>query len=171
MVGAAVARLVAGVPGTEVTLVDLDPDRKALADALGVRFATPEDAPVEQDLVVHASATAAGLQLALDLLAAEREVLDLSWYGDASVTLALGGAYHSRRLGLRASQVGRVAPARRGSRTPGDRLALALDLLRDPAFDALISGTSPFADLPRLMPELAEGRRRALCHVLTYEEA
>jgi threonine dehydrogenase-like Zn-dependent dehydrogenase len=171
MVGAAVARLLAGVPGTEVTLVDLDPDRKALADALGVRFATPEEAPGEQDLVVHASATAAGLQLALDLLAAEREVLDLSWYGDVPVTLALGGAYHSRRLGLRASQVGRVAPARRGSRTPGDRLALALDLLRDPAFDALISGTSPFADLPRLMPELAEGRRRALCHVLTYEEA
>jgi threonine dehydrogenase-like Zn-dependent dehydrogenase len=170
MVGAALARLLVRVPGTTVTLVDVDPDRKALADALDVRFAAPEDAPGEQDLVLHTSATAAGLQLALGLLAPDREVLDLSWYGDAPVTLSLGGGYHSRRLGLRASQVGRIAPARRDSRTTRDRLALALELLVDPAFDALLSGRSPFAELPRVLAELADGRRHAVCHLITYDE-
>ena len=170
MVGCCVARLLARFPAVDVTLVDVDPDRKQVADALGVAFAAPDEAPRGQDLVIHASATAAGLQLALDLLAPEATVLELSWYGDTEVPLALGGAFHSGRLSIRASQVGRVAPARRDSRSPGDRLGLALRLLRDPSFDALISGRSSFAELPDLLPELAAGRRPALCHVITYEE-
>ncbi len=91
-------------------------------------------------MVVHCSATSAGLQLSLDLLAPEGTVLDLSWYGDEPVHLRLGGAFHSGRLGIRASQVGEVAAARRGTRTHADRLALALRLLRDPAFDVLLTG-------------------------------
>jgi len=170
MVGCCVARLLARFPAVVVTLVDVDPDRKRVADALGVGFASPEDAPGGQDLVVHASATAAGLQLALDRLAPEGTVLELSWYGDAKVSVELGGAFHSGRLGLRASQVGRVAPARRDSRSSRDRLALALELLRDPAFDTLLSGRCRFAELPDVLADLAAGRRSALCHVVTYEE-
>jgi threonine dehydrogenase-like Zn-dependent dehydrogenase len=173
MVGCCVARLLAGSPGVQVTLVDVDPGRAAVADALGVGFAVPDQAEAASggalDLVVHASATGAGLQLSLDLLAAEATVLDLSWYGDREVTLALGGAFHSRRLGVRASQVGTVSPARRGRRTTSDRLALALELLRDPAYDVLLSGVTPFADLPAVMPLLADGRLPALCHSVSYE--
>jgi hypothetical protein len=47
---------------------------------------------------------------------------------------------------------------------------LALDLLRDPAFDALLSGCSPFDDLPGVMARLADGRLPALCHTIAYEE-
>jgi threonine dehydrogenase-like Zn-dependent dehydrogenase len=170
MVGCCVARLLARYPGVEVTLIDIDESRADVATRLGAGFARPEDAAGERDLVVHTSATSAGLQLALDLLAPERTVLDLSWYGDADVTLSLGGAFHSRRLGIRSSQVGTVAPARRASRTTTDRLALALELLRDPAFDALLTGASAFEELPDLLPRLADGRRSALCHTVTYGE-
>ena len=51
-----------------VTLVDVDPSRAVVAAALGARFARPEDAAGGCDLVVHTSATAAGLQRSLDLL-------------------------------------------------------------------------------------------------------
>jgi threonine dehydrogenase-like Zn-dependent dehydrogenase len=119
---------------------------------------------------VHTSATSAGLQHSLDLLTPDGTVVDLSWYGDADVTLSLGGAFHSRRLGIRASQVGAVAPARRAIRTPTDRLALALELLRDPAFDAVVTGTSPFEELPDIMARLAAGSLPALCHTITYGE-
>jgi hypothetical protein len=119
---------------------------------------------------VHTSATSAGLQLSLDLLTAEGQVVELSWYGDAEVTVSLGGAFHSRRLGIRASQVGAVAPARRATRTTTDRLALALELLRDPAFDAVVTGSSPFEELPDVMARLAAGSLPALCHTITYGE-
>jgi threonine dehydrogenase-like Zn-dependent dehydrogenase len=167
MVGCCVARLAAGVPGVEVVLADLDPTRAEVAAALGVGFAHPEEVPGDQDLVLHASATAAGLQRSLELLGADGEVVDLSWYGEDPVTLDLGGAFHSGRLRIRASQVGQVALARRHRRTRSERLALALELLRDDAFDALLSGTSDFEELPALMAELAAGRP-ALCHTISY---
>ncbi len=169
MVGCCVARLLGRIPGVRVTLVDTDPARAGVAAALGVGFAAPDAAPGGCDLVVHSSATAAGLRRSLELLAPEGTVLDLSWYGDAEVTLPLGGAFHSSRLTIRASQVGRVSPARRGSRTTGDRLALALELLEDPAFDVLLTGSSPFAELPEVMARLAAGDGTTLCHTISYD--
>jgi threonine dehydrogenase-like Zn-dependent dehydrogenase len=173
MVGCCVARLVAQVPGTRVVLVDVDASRRELAGRLGVDFALAPEVVRPHggcDLVVHTSATSAGLQLSLDLLGPEGTVVELSWYGDAEVRLSLGGAFHSDRLAIRASQVGAVAAARRSRRTTSDRLALALELLRDPAFDALITGRSPFAELPVVMGRLADGRLPALCHTIDYEE-
>jgi threonine dehydrogenase-like Zn-dependent dehydrogenase len=165
-----VARLLAAIPGAQVTLVDVDPARAKVADALGVPFALPDAAPGGRDLVVHTSATAAGLQRSLDLLVAEGTVIELSWYGDTPVTLSLGGAFHSQRLGVRASQVGRVAPARRSTRSLRDRLTLALELLCDPAFDVLLTGSSPFAQLPDVMSRVASGQLAALCHTISYGE-
>jgi threonine dehydrogenase-like Zn-dependent dehydrogenase len=169
MVGCCVARLLSRFPGVEVTLVDVNPERAEVAAALGVQFAHPGDAAGGRDLVMHASATSEGLQRSLELLAPEGTVIDLSWYGDREVRLSLGGAFHSRRLGIRASQVGAVSPARRERRTTADRLVLALQLLRDPAFDALVSGESRFGELPEVMARLASGSLPALCHTITYE--
>jgi threonine dehydrogenase-like Zn-dependent dehydrogenase len=170
MVGCCVARLLNLFPAVEVTLVDVDRDRAEAAAALGVDFALPSDASGERDLVVHASATSAGLQHSLELLAPDGTVIDLSWYGDSEVRLLLGGAFHARGLGIRASQVSKVSPARRDTRTAADRLALALDLLRDPAFDALLTGESRFDELPDVMARLADGTLPALCHTITYDQ-
>jgi 2-desacetyl-2-hydroxyethyl bacteriochlorophyllide A dehydrogenase len=170
MVGCCVARLLSRFPAVEVTLIDVDPSRADVAAALEVDFALPSDAAGDRDLVVHASASSAGLQRSLDLLASEGTVIDLSWYGDTEVRLSLGGAFHSRRLGIRASQVSSLSPARSARRTRSDRMALALELLRDPAFDALVTGQSRFAQLPEVMARLAAGSLPVLCHTITYGE-
>ncbi|WP_030166633.1 zinc-dependent alcohol dehydrogenase [Spirillospora albida] len=169
MVGCSVAGVLAGFPGASVQLIDIDPARAKVAAALGVEFASPDEARDGCDLVVHASATEAGLARALELLAPDGEVIELSWYGDRRVTLPLGEFFHSRRLTVRGSQVGAISPARRGRRSFADRVGLALRLLADPKYDALVTGESPFADLPRLMPRLAADGA-ALCHRITYEE-
>lgn len=170
MVGCSVAALLARFPGVRVQLVDADPGRADIAKALGVGFASPQDALGECDLVVHASATEQGLARSLELLTAEGTVLELSWYGDRQVSVPLGEAFHSRRLVIRSSQVGTVSPARPG-RTYADRLALALDLLADPALDALITGESAFEDLPDVLPRLASGEIPALCHRVRYDQS
>jgi threonine dehydrogenase-like Zn-dependent dehydrogenase len=169
MVGCCVARLLSLLPAVQVTLVDVDADRADVATALGVDFALPGDAADGRDLVVHASASSAGLQLSLDLLVGEGTVIDLSWYGDTEVRLSLGGAFHARRLAIRASQVGTLSPARSARRSTAERLTLALDLLRDAAFDALITGQSSFCELPDVMARLAAGSLPALCHTIAYE--
>ena len=170
MVGCSVAALLAGVPGARVELVDADPARAAIAAGLGVGFATPEDAAGDCDLVVHASATEAGLARSLELLAAEGEVVEVSWYGDRQVGVPLGEAFHAKRLTIRSSQVGTVSP-RRARRGYAGRMAVAMRLLADPRFDALVTAEHPFEQLPALMPRLADGTLPALCVRLRYPGA
>src|SRR4029079_13726424 len=62
MVGCCVARLLAGIPGVEASLVAAA-DRAEVAAGLEVGSAAPDDAPHDLDLVIHTSATGAGLQL------------------------------------------------------------------------------------------------------------
>ena len=169
MVGCCLAAVLARFPGVSVELIDVDAGRADVAAKLGVDFALPEQARTDRDLVYHCSATGEGLATAMGLLAKEGSVIELSWYGDREVSVALGGSFHSGRLSIRASQVGTIAPARRGSRSHADRLALALDLLRDATFDALISGESSFDQLPEVLAGLAAGSRGALLQLITYD--
>lgn len=166
MVGSSVAKLLSGFPVTRVQLIDVDPARAEIAEALGVGFAAPESALGDCDLVVHASASEAGLARALELLAPEGEVVELSWYGDRKVSIPLGENFHSRRLTIRSSQVGTVA---RPGRDYAQRLTLALDLLADPAFDALVSGECAFDDLPSVLPRLASDELSAGCLRVMYQ--
>jgi threonine dehydrogenase-like Zn-dependent dehydrogenase len=169
--GCCLARLLAGIPGVRVQLCDVDTSRAGIAARLGAEFCTPDDATGCCDAVFHTSATAAGLQLGLSLLADEGRVFELSWYGDTPTHVQLGGRFHSARLGIVASQVGMVAPARRGRRRAVDRLGLALELLEDPVFDEVLTGDSPFEELPQVMPRLAAGSLPALCHTVSYPDS
>ena len=90
VVGLLAASLLARVPATEVTVVDMNPARAALAERLGCAFASPEAAPADQELIVHASASEAGLRLALDRAAFEGRIVEASWYGDAAPAVPLG---------------------------------------------------------------------------------
>ncbi|MEV6633190.1 zinc-binding alcohol dehydrogenase [Actinoplanes sp. NPDC051470] len=167
MVGCSVAGVLAGLPGARVQLVDVDESRAAVAERLGVGFATPAEAAGDCDVVIHASATSAGLTRSLELLAPDATVVELSWYGDRPVTVPLGEFFHSRRLTVKSSQVGGIPPGRR--RTYAERLALALDLLKDDRFDALITGDCAFAELPDVLPRLTDGSLPTLCHIVNYE--
>lgn len=166
VVGLLAASLLARIPGAHVTVVDIDRNREGAALLLGCDFALPEDAPREQELVVHVSGSEAGLRLALSCAGFEARIVEASWFGDAAPALPLGEAFHSRRLRLIASQVGAVAPAMRGRRSHSERLAMALELLADTRYDALLEGPTRFEDMPGAMPRiLAPG---GLCHVITY---
>ena len=167
-VGSLVAWLAGRLPGCEVQLIDINPHRAAVAQSLGVRFASPDAAMDEADLVVHASGSASGLELALRLAAFEATIVELSWYGSQAVPIALGGSFHAKRLTLKSSQVGSVAPAQRPRWTTRRRLQLALTLLTEPALDVLITGESEFDALPQVMAGLADRPGDTLCHCIRY---
>jgi 2-desacetyl-2-hydroxyethyl bacteriochlorophyllide A dehydrogenase len=168
VVGSLVAHLCGRLPGADVMLVDINPARAELAQALGVGFARPETAKGDCDLVFHASGNAAGLATALTLAGEEATVLELSWYGDAPVAAPLGGAFHSRRLRLVSSQVGRVAPSHRPRWTHNRRLAAALALLADVRLDALLAPAIGFQDLPRRLSDILDAGSGVLCQPIIY---
>ena len=168
VVGLLTGTLSAAIPGCEVTLVDVRPERRAPAEALGMVFAEPGDAPADCDLVFHASGNPDGLATALGCAGPEAGVIEMSWYGNALVPAPLGAAFHARRLTLRSSQVGQVPPVRSPRWTRRRRLETAIALLADERLDVLISGESSFDELPELMPRLASGEIDALCHRIRY---
>ena len=168
VVGSLVAYLCERIPGAEVTLVDINPARAELARTLGVSFAKPETAKGDCDLVVHASGNAAGLGTAIALAGEEATVVEMSWYGDVPVEARLGGAFHSRRLRLVSSQVGRIAPSHRPRWTHGRRLAAALTLLADARLDALLAPAVAFEDLARRLPDILNASSGVLCQSITY---
>lgn len=167
VVGALVAWLCGRLPGAEVTLVDVNPARAAVAAALGVAFARPEAAPEGCDLVVHASASADGLATALGCAGEEAVVVEASWYGDRAVAVPLGGAFHSRRLRIIGSQVGQVPPGRRARWSRRRRMEAALGMLADPVLDVLISGETGFEALPGRYAAILDDPG-TLCHVVRY---
>ncbi len=168
VVGALVAWLCGRIPGTEVTLVDVNPARAELAGAFGVGFAEPANAKGECDLVVHASGAPEGLRTAIELAGEEATVLEISWYGNTTVPAMLGGSFHSRRLRLVSSQVGKIATSHRPRWTHGRRLAAAVALLADPQLDALLAPAVKFRDLGQQLPKILSAQSGTLCQLIDY---
>jgi NADPH:quinone reductase-like Zn-dependent oxidoreductase len=166
VVGLLAASLLARIPAAQVTVVDIQAERATLAHRLGCDFASRQNAPRDRELIVHASASEAGLRLALSCAAFEARIVEASWYGDQCPAVPLGEAFHARRLRLVATQVGAVAPAMRGRRSHAERLACALALLTDPVYDALLGERVPFDTMPSAMPRILSGF--GLCPVITY---
>ncbi len=170
LVGLLVAYLCARLRGAQVTVVDIVSARAELADAIGAHFAAPSNAPTDCDLVFHASAAAAGLATALRLAGDEASVVELSWYGSGDVAVALGEAFHSRRLRLVSSQVGKVAPSHRARWSHGRRLTAALALLADPVLDALIAPALAFEELPAKLPSVFDSKSNVICQLIRYSD-
>jgi NADPH:quinone reductase-like Zn-dependent oxidoreductase len=171
LVGLLVAYLCARLPGASVTVVDVASQRAARALAAGARFAAPDAAPTDCDIVFHASASAEGLATALRLAGEEAAVIELSWYGSGAIAAPLGEAFHSRRLRILSSQVGKVAPSHRARWTHGRRLAAALALLADPALDALIAPAVDFAELPEKLASIFDPASDVVCPLIRYPAA
>jgi hypothetical protein len=176
VVGAGVVGMLTGflcrqLADADVTLVDIDPARAPVASALGLAFALPDAAPADRDLVFHASASSAGLATALDLAGDEATIVELSWYGSTPVTVPLGGAFHSRRLRLISSQVGRIAPSHRRDWTHRRRLEHAIGLLADDRLDALLEPAVAFEHLPERLPAILAPRSSILCQTIDYSSS
>jgi threonine dehydrogenase-like Zn-dependent dehydrogenase len=167
-VGCLAAWLAGRIIGCDVELIDINAERAGIARALGVGFAEPARAQIDADVVLHASGTQEGLELALQIAGFEATVLELSWYGDRAVRLPLGEAFHSRRLNLKSSQVGSVPPLRRARWSNRRRLAMALSLLTDASLDTLINSEGAFDDLPEALATLTASAGRVIMHRVRY---
>jgi NADPH:quinone reductase-like Zn-dependent oxidoreductase len=168
VVGALTAYLLAKCPGAEVTLIDTNPKRATLARSLGLPFTLPENAPVDCALVVHTSASPKGLATALAIAGDEATILEMSWYGEGAIPVPLGGAFHSRRLKIASSQVGKVAPSRRATTSHRQRLEQAMSLLADSRLDALLERAVPFYELPARLPNIFGDKNGVLCQTIAY---
>ncbi len=169
LVGCLIAHLAARLIKAEVTLIDVHPERQAIADALGIGFALPDEAPRGAGIVFHTSASEAGLRLALAIAGFEARIVEVSWFGDAEICLPLGGAFHSQRLQIVSTQVGSVAAPMRAQISHRQRLETAISLLDDARLDALITEEVAFDDLPEALPRLLATDAPGIATAIRYQ--
>ena len=155
LVGALITTLLSCQKGLDVDVTDKRADPVVTWTDFDVNFMSPDQVPKRRyDIAFHTSASGAGLQTALDALDFEGRVIELSWYGDTSIQIDLGGNFHANRLQIISSQVGQIAPARRNALGYRDRLTRALEALMDDRLDQLITASVAFRDLPARLPDL-----------------
>ncbi|MCI4061041.1 zinc-binding alcohol dehydrogenase [Micromonospora sp. R77] len=168
-----------------VVVLDPTPQRRAVAEALGLETLDPEaDDPAVvlktrwnhaagdrgADVVFQCRGQAWALQLALRLLRPQGTVVDLAFYQAGADEVRFGEEFHHNGLTLRCAQIGRVP---RGLAPTWDRERLSretIDLLReygDQIRKHLVSAVVPFDQAPTLLTDLAERRRQELQVVLT----
>jgi len=168
VIGALTGYLASQLPGTEVTLIDVNPSRSTLAKQLGLEFAAPDAAPRDCDVVIHTSASSEGLTLAIGLAGQEATIVEASWYGVDQVTIPLGGDFHTKRLRIQGSQVGNLPASHTKRWSHKRRMNKALELLADQRLDALLSGETSFMELPASYPEILSDPQ-TLCHRVSYQ--
>jgi NADPH:quinone reductase-like Zn-dependent oxidoreductase len=171
---------------TSVVVLDPTPQRRAVAEALGLETLDPNAAdparvlkmrwrhgPADRgaDVVFQCRGQAAALHLSLRLLRPQGTVIDLAFYQAGADEVRLGEEFHHNGLSLTCAQIGRVP---RGLTPTWDRERLSaetVDLLRvhgEGVRKHLISAIVPFEEAPAVLMELAERRRHEVQVVLGY---
>jgi len=121
--------------GVHPVIIEKDTWRLQKATELGFETQSSEDF----NIAFHTTATAAGLQYCIDTVDLEGKVIELSWYGDKSVSLALGAKFHYKRLQIISSQVGIIPRKLQYKYDYKSRKDLAVDYLRSDRYDQLVS--------------------------------
>ena len=182
VVGLLVTRLL-GMSGIRVLAVEPVPRRRELALKMGADAAFgPEEGLGERvtratdgrgaDVAVEVSGSGAALAAAVECVAAEGTVVAASWYGTKPVGLPLGGRFHRGRVGIKSSQVGRMAPELSARWNAERRSEAVISHLRDPCIplEPLVSHRVPFREAPAAYRMLDEGSDKAVQVVFDYGE-
>lgn len=166
LIGSLVARLLDLIPEVEVQVLELDPKKQALAEKLG--FSILKTSEELFDVAFNCSASAQGLQSCIDLTGFESKIIELSWYGNQTAMLQLGGTFHQQRKQLISSQVSSIPADRRGRWDYKRRKSTVFNLLKNPIFKHHISQNLKFAVVPKLFEQIRREKVAELGICIAY---
>lgn len=118
--------------------------------------------------MLEASGAVDALGQAIDCAAIQGTVVVSSWYGTKPITLALGAAFHRRRLRLVSSQVSSLDPALEPRWSRSRRMAAVLGLLPALELRPLVSHRIPFSRSAEAYALLDREPEQTVQVVLTY---
>jgi 2-desacetyl-2-hydroxyethyl bacteriochlorophyllide A dehydrogenase len=179
VVGLLITMLLKRAGARPIIAVDLHERRRDAATRVGADEAlAPGDSLVQQvlelsggrgvDVAIEASGSPAALQSCVDTAAFGGTVVVASWYGTREVTLALGGAFHRRRLRLVSSQVSTLDAALSPRWSRERRTDLVRSLLLELRLEDLISHRFPFSTAASAYDLLETKPEECLQVVLDY---
>ena len=155
VVGLLITMLLRRVGAGPIVTVDAHPRRREASLSAGADHALGLDADLVDrvleltggrgfDVAVEASGSPGALQTCIDSVAFAGTIVVASWYGTRDATLALGGAFHRRRLRVLSSQVSTLDPTVAPRWDRARRTALVTELLQELPLAPLVTHRFPF---------------------------
>ncbi|HEV2796483.1 MAG TPA: zinc-binding alcohol dehydrogenase [Nocardioides sp.] len=171
----------------EVAVVDGDPRRRAVAEALGMLALDETDDPAltlktrwrhgpadhGADVAFQCRGRPHALATALRALRPQGAVVDLAFYTDGAAEVRLGEEFHHNGLSVRCAQIGRTP---RGTSGHWDRARLSAETIRvltscgQEVRDHLVTDVVALEEAPRLMLEVARHERHVLSAIFTADD-
>jgi len=156
IIGSLLARVLQGIPGIDLRVLEKNEERRSLAQKMGFNIQDPDKLTASYDFAFNTTANEKALQYCIDHLGFEGKVIELSWYGAQEIRLQLGAHFHQQRQQIISSQVSQLPPGRRSRWDYRRRKALVFELLKDPAFDQHLSQVIPMPEVPAFFQQLRE---------------
>ena len=152
-VGSLVARILSLSMGVEMFVTDTSALKRSMAQKMGFNVCEISQLKEEFDISFNVSASADGLQTAIDAVGYEGKIIELSWYGNRAVSLQLGGDFHIQRKTIISSQVSHIPSHRLARWDTIRRKKLVFSLLKQPEFEEHVTHNLRFSELPRILSE------------------
>jgi len=156
-IGSLLATTLRLTSGTDPIVVEADSWRRKRAADMGFQSFKPSDLHDEFRVCFNTTSSETGLQWCIDHLGIEGTVVELSWYGNQSVSLALGRRFHRNRIRIVSSQVATIPAHMQEQVNVADRKRICADLLTDKGFDELVTNEIAFEELPQFFDLLRRG--------------
>lgn len=167
IIGSLIARILSFIPQVEVDVLDVQPAKITLIEQLGFSI-YKEEKEKKYDLAFHTSGSGPGLQTSINNVGLEGKIIETSWYGDKEVNLCLGETFHSQRKLIISSQVSHLPACKSARWDYKRRKEVVFQLLLHPEFDAHITHTIAFHNLPKLFQSLKKNRCQELSYLVYY---
>lgn len=179
IVGLLITMLLHRVGARPIVTVDLHERRRQASIVAGADLALDVDDDIGTrvleltegrgvDVAVEASGSPAALQACIDAVAFAGTVVVASWYGTREATVALGGAFHRRRVRVVSSQVSTLDPSLTPRWDRARRTTLVSELLQELPLSELITHRFEFADAASAYELLERAPGECLQVVLDY---
>ncbi|MFY0601906.1 MAG: zinc-binding alcohol dehydrogenase [Cyclobacteriaceae bacterium] len=166
-IGALTALLAKNIIGTEVFVLDKNEKRIDSAVRHGIKV-YEEGCDDFFDIVFNTSANQEIIQKAFEVTRSEGKIVELSWFGDKSISIKLGADFHYGRKQLICSQVSQIPYRKQPIWDFKKRKELVFKLLESLNPQYIIESEIPFLKTPSFYDRMRNGEVTDLGIVVKY---
>ncbi len=168
-VGALLASVIRRIPGIQVDILETNLFRRDIATKQNFNVVTGAHPKLKYTISYNTSGSGSGLQQALNNTAIEGKVVELSWFGQKTVSLELGESFHYGRKHIISSQVSRIPVNKRQHFSYQSRKDIVLRILNEIDFDFMVNVEIPFKSAPEFYTKLIKGEINEIGLLFNYK--
>ncbi len=157
------------MPFVTFAILETNAKRRQTGIALGLPMVThPDELETGFDVAFDSSGNENALQVCIDKTGYGGRIVALSWFGNQSTNLNLGGDFHTLRKSIISSQVSHIPMHKKEQWDYRRRKALVFDVLKHDFWKKVPFSFIPFNETPAFFKQLRENNTEEIFNIIKY---